>query len=125
MSALGTHWCRSVRHTQRGMRHVKSTFVILAAALLLALPTAALAQGSGYGPGQGVLGEENASGGGPSANNGGGGGGNQAAAPTTVESGADTGGSLPFTGADLVVIAAIGMALLGAGIGLRRLRDNP
>jgi hypothetical protein len=107
------------------MRHVKSTFIIVAAALLLALPSAALAQTGGYGPGQGVLGEENASGGGaPTSNNNNGGGGNEAA-PTTVESGANNGGTLPFTGADLIVIAAIGMALLGAGIGLRRLRDNP
>jgi hypothetical protein len=114
------------------MSHVRSTFIIVAAALLLALPTAALAQG-GYGPGNGVLGEENSSGGGVAPATGGGsgpsGGGGQGGhtAPATIESGSDTGGGgqLPFTGADLLVVAAIGMALVGAGVGLRRLRDHP
>ena len=101
---------------------------MVAAVLLLALPSLAVAQG-GYGAGGGVLGEENA-GGGPTNsnnNNGGGGGGGETAPAATVENGtnASSGGSLPFTGADLLVVAAIGMALVGAGVGLRRLRDNP
>jgi hypothetical protein len=34
----------------------------------------------------------------------------------------DSGDSLPFTGADLLVLAGIGVAALGAGVALRRLR---
>jgi hypothetical protein len=108
---------------------VRFISIIVAAVLLLALPSLAVAQG-GYGPSGGVLGEENAGGGAPTTtNNGNGGGGSQGGdtAPASVESGANVsgGGSLPFTGADLLVVAAIGMALVGAGVGLRRLRDNP
>jgi hypothetical protein len=118
--------------SKRGMSQVRSTFIIVAAAFLLALPSAALAQG-GYGPSNGVLGEEESGGGSAPASGGGtspnGGKSAPAAAPVpaTVESGTDTGGGgqLPFTGADLLVVAAIGMALVGAGVGLRRMRDTP
>ena len=107
---------------------MRFTSIIVAAVLLLALPSLAVAQG-GYGPGGGVLGEENAGGGAPTTTNNDNGGGGQGGdtAPASVESGANVsgGGSLPFTGADLLVVAAIGMALVGAGVGLRRLRDNP
>jgi hypothetical protein len=107
---------------------VRTSLIITAAVLALALPSAALAQ-DGYGPGGGVLGEQN-SGGGPTGTSGGGGGGEKpgATAPAaSVERGAQANGSggLPFTGLDLLVIAGIGMALVGAGVGLRRLRDNP
>jgi hypothetical protein len=60
---------------------------------------------------------------------GGGGGGNSgevAAAQTTpVQATADEGGSLPFTGADLGVLAAAGGILLSLGYGLRRLTHRP
>jgi hypothetical protein len=49
-----------------------------------------------------------------------GGGGNSSAA--TVE---DTGSSLPFTGADLGVLAGAGGLLLALGFGLRRLTYRP
>jgi len=107
----------------RGMSYVKSTLIILAAALALALPSAALAQGNGYGAGGGVLGEQN-NGGGSSKPSGGNAGEQAAAAPVSAEHGT-SGGQLPFTGADLLIVAGIGMVLLGAGVGLRRLRDNP
>ena len=45
-----------------------------------------------------------------------------AAAPTPAEPVAE--GSLPFTGADIGIVAALGIALLAAGIGLRRIREN-
>ncbi|MEA2379212.1 MAG: hypothetical protein QOK00_3598 [Thermoleophilaceae bacterium] len=51
------------------------------------------------------------------------GGGTQTAAP--VQAAADEGGSLPFTGADLGVLAAAGGLLLGLGLGLRRLTHRP
>jgi hypothetical protein len=38
---------------------------------------------------------------------------------------ADDNGSLPFTGADLGVVAAAGGLLLGFGFGLRRLTHRP
>lgn len=43
---------------------------------------------------------------------------------TTVQA-ADEGGSLPFTGADLGVLAAAGAMLLALGFGLRRLTHRP
>ena len=39
----------------------------------------------------------------------------------TIVSAHDPGGSLPFTGLDLALVAGGGIALLGAGFGLRRL----
>jgi hypothetical protein len=42
-----------------------------------------------------------------------------------VQATADEGGSLPFTGADLGVLAAAGGILLGLGFGLRRLTHRP
>jgi hypothetical protein len=82
-----------------------------------------------------VLGEQNSgggptgtSGGGPTGTSGGGGGEKPASAPaTSVERGAQASesGGLPFTGLDLFVVAGIGLALVGAGVGLRRLRENP
>jgi hypothetical protein len=102
--------------------------IITAAVLALALPSAALAQ-DGYGGGGGVLGEQNSGGGPTGASGGSGGGGDKAAtAPAaSVERGAQASesGALPFTGIDLLVVAGIGLALVGAGVGLRRLRDNP
>ena len=114
---------------------MRTALIITATVLALALPSAALAQG-GYGAGGGVLGEQNSgggptgtSGGGPTGTSGGGGGGEKhASAPaTSVERGAQASesGGLPFTGLDLLVIAGIGLALVCAGVGLRRLRDNP
>jgi hypothetical protein len=51
-----------------------------------------------------------------------------AAAPVEaapVQAAADEGGSLPFTGADLGVLAAAGGILLALGFGLRRLTHRP
>jgi hypothetical protein len=42
-----------------------------------------------------------------------------------VQAAAEEGGSLPFTGADLGVLAAAGGILLGLGFGLRRLTHRP
>jgi hypothetical protein len=69
-------------------------------------------------PGGGeVLGEENNGGAGPQENNGGGG-------PTQparqVESGAQAGGQLPFTGFAAIPILVGGVALLGTGLVMRR-----
>jgi hypothetical protein len=44
---------------------------------------------------------------------------------TPVQATTDTGGSLPFTGADLGVLAAAGGILLSLGFGLRRLTHRP
>jgi hypothetical protein len=60
---------------------------------------------------------------------GGGGGGSVSAAPEQAApvqaAAADEGGSLPFTGADLGVLAAAGGILLSLGFGLRRLTHRP
>ena len=42
-----------------------------------------------------------------------------------VQAAADEGASLPFTGADLGVLAVAGGLLLGLGLGLRRLTHRP
>jgi hypothetical protein len=97
---------------------IKKTFAIAAVVALLA-PATALAQSSeqGYGgPGNVVSGLEQGGGGG------GGGGSAPATAPVKAT---NQGGKLPFTGADLGVLAAAGGLLVGLGFGLRRLTHRP
>ena len=53
---------------------------------------------------------------------GGGGGGGDESPPVKTQS---QGGNLPFTGADLGVLAAAGGLLVGFGFGLRRLTHRP
>jgi hypothetical protein len=102
------------------MRKMKKLLAVAGVIALLA-PSAAYAQSGeeAYGGDNSVVaGLEQDSGGG-----GGGGGGNEAA-PTSSPAQAE-GGSLPFTGADLGVVAAAGGLLLGLGFGLRRLTHRP
>lgn len=83
----------------------------LVATMAIALaPAGALAQSSteAYGGGNVVAGLEQ-------------GGGGDGTTPVA----ADDGGSLPFTGADLGVLAAAGGMLLALGFGLRRLTHRP
>jgi opacity protein-like surface antigen len=89
----------------------------IAGVIALLAPSAAFAQSSveGYGGSNSVV-AGLAQGGGN--NSGGGGGGNE-----TQSSG--TSGSLPFTGADLGILAAAGGLLVGLGFGLRRLTHRP
>jgi hypothetical protein len=76
-------------------------------AVLAVTATAAFAQSSTQGTYAGLAGEDQ----------GGGGGAVQAAAT-------DTGGSLPFTGFELGIAAALGVALAGSGFALRRVTRN-
>jgi hypothetical protein len=95
------------------MRKIKKLLAIAGVIALLA-PSAALAQSSdeSYGGDNSVVaGLEQG---------GGGGGGGGSTTPTQT-----SGGSLPFTGADLGVVAAAGGLLLGLGFGLRRLTHRP
>lgn len=97
---------------------------LLAALALLAPASTAIAQDAreGYGPVNDVLGEvgevseQPASGSAP----------NTAAqeAPATASPSVQ-GNSLPFTGADVGLVAGLGLLLLVAGVGLRRLRTQP
>ena len=96
----------------------------LFAVLALALPASAFAQSSveGYNDGNRVAGLEQGSGGG------GGGGNDNAASKSSSPSGterSEDGGNLPFTGADLGVIAGAGGLLLLLGFGLRRVTHGP
>jgi hypothetical protein len=99
------------------MQKIKKIVAIASAIALLAPSAAFAASGSeegGYaGSNDVVAGLEQGSGGG--------GGGSS---PTTTSSG-NAGGSLPFTGSDLSVIAGAGTLLLGLGFGLRRLTHRP
>jgi hypothetical protein len=86
--------------------------IALTAALLLALPGvsyAASATASGYSNTQPVVKDDSNSGSSSSPAP-------VAAAPTTASSGS----SLPFTGAEVGLIAAAGLALAGTGFALRR-----
>lgn len=99
-------------------------FVVLSVVALLALAPAAMAQSSleGYGgPNEAIAGldEGGGAGGGGGGN---GGAGDEAPAGPTARNG---GGELPFTGADLGVLAAAAGLLLAFGVGLRRLTHRP
>ena len=90
--------------------NIKSLIAIVCV-LALMVPSAALAQSStdqGYGGAGAIAGQIDT--GGPS----------EAPVTTTEES-----GSLPFTGADLGVLAAAGGMLMLLGFGLRRLTHRP
>jgi hypothetical protein len=97
------------------MMRMKRLFAIAGVVALIAtamMPVAAFAQSSveGYGGPNVVAGLEE----------GGGNGGPPPSAPVKRE-----GASLPFTGADLGVLAAAGGVLLALGFGLRRLTHRP
>jgi hypothetical protein len=94
------------------MRIKKLLAVVGATALLAFAAPAAFAQSGeeGYGGSNVVAGLEQ-------------GGGSETGAP--VQAAADEGGSLPFTGADLGVLAVAGGLLLGLGLGLRKLTHRP
>jgi hypothetical protein len=104
------------------MTRMKKFLAVMGATALLAFaaPAAFAESGSeGYGGSNVVAGLEQ-------------GGGNDTGAPVQaapvaapVQAAADEGGSLPFTGADLGVLAVAGGLLLGLGLGLRRLTHRP
>src|SRR5436190_14941768 len=99
------------------MKRMKKIIAIASVGALLA-PATAVAGSSdeGYsGPGNVVSGLQQGGGGG-------GGGGGNASQPVKASS---QGGKLPFTGADLGVLAAAGGLLAGLGFGLRRLTNRP
>jgi hypothetical protein len=103
------------------MQRMKKIMAIAGVGALL-VPAAAVASSSdeGYsGPGNVVQGLQQGGGGG-----GGGGGGNNASEPA-VKASSQESGKLPFTGADLGVLAAAGGLLAGLGFGLRRLTNRP
>jgi hypothetical protein len=110
------------------MTRMKRLLAVVGATALLAFaaPAAFAQSGSeGYSGSNVVAGLDQGGGGG-----GGGKSGQVAAAETTpvstpVQATTDTGGSLPFTGADLGVLAAAGGILLSLGFGLRRLTHRP
>jgi hypothetical protein len=98
------------------MQRMKKIMAIVSVGALL-VPASAVASSSdeGYsGPGNVVQGLQQGGGGG-------GGGGNESQ-PVKASS---QGGKLPFTGADLGVLAAAGGLLAGLGFGLRRLTNRP
>jgi hypothetical protein len=108
------------------MKRMKNIIAIATVGVLL-VPATAVAGSSdqGYaGPGNVVQGLQQGGGGGNGGGNGGGGGGggNQSQPAVKAQS---QGGKLPFTGADLGVLAAAGGLLAGVGFGLRRLTSRP
>jgi hypothetical protein len=95
------------------MTRFKKLLAVMGATALFAFaaPAAMAQSGSeGYGGSNVVAGLEQ-------------GGGGDTGAP--VQATTNTGGSLPFTGADLGVLAVAGGLLLGLGLGLRRLTHRP
>jgi hypothetical protein len=96
------------------MTRFKKLLAVMGATALLAFAApAAMAQSGteGYGGSNVVAGLEQ-------------GGGGATGTPTPVEA-TNQGNSLPFTGADLGVLAVAGGLLLGLGLGLRRLTHRP
>ena len=92
---------------------IRKSLVVLTTVLALAIPASAFAADSSvssYNDSNTIAGLEEG-------NNGGGGGDNQ---PTAT----DNGGNLPFTGADLGVLAGAGGFLLLLGFGLRRMTHS-
>lgn len=97
------------------MTRFKKLLAVMGATALLAFAApAAMAQSGteGYGGSNVVAGLEQ-------------GGGGDTGTPTPVQATTNEGGSLPFTGADLGVLAVAGGLLLGLGLGLRRLTHRP
>jgi hypothetical protein len=97
------------------MKRMKKIIAIASIGALLA-PATAVANSSdeGYGgPGNVISGLQQG---------GGGGGGGNESPPVKAQ---NQGGKLPFTGADLGVLAAAGGLLTGLGFGLRRLTHRP
>jgi hypothetical protein len=97
--------------------------IACALALILALATTAYGQSSvdGYNDQGGQIQT--------TVDNGGGSGGDGLAGATdpvtTTTTTADDGGSLPFTGLDVALLAAAGGVLAAAGLGMRRLTRAP
>jgi hypothetical protein len=94
--------------------------VVVALALVSALATTAYGQSSidGYNDQGGQIQSTVGQGGG-------GGGGGEGDDTTPVSTTSDEGGSLPFTGLDLALLAAAGGLLAAAGLGMRRLTRAP
>jgi hypothetical protein len=96
------------------MTRFKKLLAVVGATALLAFAApavyAAQSGSEGYGGSNVVAGLEQ-------------GGGDDSGGPTAAAT--DEGASLPFTGADLGVLAAAGGLLLGLGFGLRRLTHRP
>jgi hypothetical protein len=95
---------------------MKIIISVAALVLLLALSTAAYGQSSveGYNDRAGQIQAQ--------VDQGGGGGGGGGSAPVVTS---DEGGSLPFTGLDVALLAAAGGLLAAAGLGMRRLTRAP
>lgn len=95
---------------------MRKTLAIAVAALALTLSMAsvAFAQSSveGYNPDDGTIQDQIQGGGGDEPGNG-----------DVPQS--DDGGSLPFTGLDIALLAGAGGVLLGVGVGMRRLTRAP
>ena len=100
------------------MTRFKKLLAVMGATALLAFAAPAAFAGQsgteGYGGSNVVAGLEQ-----------GGGGDTGAPVQAPVQAAANEGASLPFTGADLGVLAAAGGLLLGLGLGLRRLTHRP
>jgi len=109
---------------------MSKTILMFAVALMLVLPSAALAQNPGVegyrgpdGTVQGIV-EGGGNGGGGNGAEGAGAGTDPSASQQSTGSGSK-GGSLPFTGADLGVLALAGGMLVLMGFGLRRMTHRP
>ena len=99
------------------MKQIKKILAVASIGTMLIGPATAFAAQSSDesygGPGNVISGLEQG---------GGGGGGGDESPPVKTQS---QGGNLPFTGADLGVLAAAGGLLVGLGFGLRRLTHRP
>jgi hypothetical protein len=126
---MGIIWTRC-RPPERGAsftytKDAMKTFISIACALALILALATTAYGQSSVDGYNDQGGQIQS----TVDNGGGTGGDGLAGATspttTTTTTADDGGSLPFTGLDVALLAAAGGVLAAAGLGMRRLTRAP
>jgi|1185.fasta_scaffold86003_2 hypothetical protein len=94
---------------------MKKVFALLVVMAMLALPAAALAQGPGYGMPQGTVQTTIENGTSPKKAT------QSVPAAATSTPAPEQKGSLPFTGLQVGLVAIAGLALVGTGVGLRKL----
>ncbi len=95
---------------------MRRTFALLLLAIALLAPSTAFGQDARDGYGYDVLGEIQTIEPQP--------GSNTSESPPATPAPPTSNSSLPFTGADVGIVAGLGIVLLAAGLGLRRVRLN-
>jgi hypothetical protein len=97
---------------------MKKAFALLAVSAMLALPAVASAQTTGYGSPSGAVQTTIQHGTAPSTSK------TISSTPAAATTAPASKGNLPFTGLQVGLVAIAGLALVGTGIGLRKLGSH-